>query len=275
MGHALEVISCQATAPGASGANAAAVAGNSLVVRDTRKPVRILASWGFHQANNGWFRLTSPLMHDAVVGITQSRSNDTAAGPVGGVMVPPQELYAQDTLIANIAGSATAGDIETDSFLVEYDDLPGVDGRYISPDECAKRAVNIYESRFTLTLTGAGGYTGSEAVNADQDQFKANTDYAWVGCNFNLPGSTQGVTTFRMVAPDYGNLGIGMPCNVDMDQAQDFWWHLSKIHGRPLIPVFNSANKALTFISGIGNENAAGSFIGSMRFVQLAPRGRA
>lgn len=244
MGKALEVITVQATAPGA-GAIMAAVAGNSLTIRDSKKPINILAWWQQRQAA-GWSRITSPLMHDSNIGIQ-------GGGPIGhstllrGFPVP---IYGQDTLSMMGSGSAVAGDIEQTSILVAYDDVPGADAHLITAGELRKRIVDLHSFQNTLATGVAGGYSGSELITAEADNLKANTEYAILGANVQV-----GCSTIRWVGPDFSNLGVGMPGATADFRNQRYFLDLAESTGRPCIPVFSSANKSLTFLDAATDEN--------------------
>lgn len=262
MGRAVELISFQATAPGA-GAPFAAVAGNSLTLRDSRAPIWLAALWGTRQAA-GFVRLTSPLLHDAVVGIQ-------AAEPTGTALLHRsslQRLFTQDTITAFGSGSAVAGDIENNSMLVYYEDLPGVNANLIDWAEALRRGEELYSWTNTIALGTAGGYSGSEAINAEQDQFKANMEYAILGFNVSVPAST-----VRWVGSDFGNLGVGGPASTGSERTHNQNWFrdLSNDTDLPCIPVFNSSNKSLTLVDGMTDENGVDATLTTMA-LRLAPR---
>ncbi|MCI0439353.1 MAG: hypothetical protein L0177_09510 [Chloroflexi bacterium] len=255
----------QATAPG-GGAAFAAVSGDSLTVRDSRAPVYLVAAWADFQVD-GFIRFTSPLMHDAVVGMQLAIE---AGNNPPLYRSPFQQLFPQDSIVAFGAGSAVAGDIETASMLWLYHDLPGVDGYFIEPLELLKRGEEIYSFTNTIATGIAGGYSGSELINAEQDQLKANTDYAIIGAN--VAGAA--ACTIRWLGVDWGNLGVGMPGVTGSGQFMSRWfWQLSQILGMPAIPVFNSSNKSNTFISAVQDENGGDPIVTTL-CVRLAPRGR-
>lgn len=252
MGRAVELITASRTAPGSSFGAAAAVSGDSLTIRDTQSKVRIVSVWQQRQSSGGT-RVTSPLIHDNQVGMSWSL---TRTG-VCMLMMPPahQVVRGQDTLTVQISGSATAGDIESSSMLMVYDDLPGVDGRYINMTELLRRMVNIYVATNTLSLGTSGGYSGSESIVSEQDAMKANTDYAILG--YTLDASC---CSIRYQGPDLGNLGVGGPGlgNIEFSDITSRWFtHLAEATGLPTIPVINSSNKSLTLISGAQDENGA------------------
>ena len=179
-GAGLEVITAQGTAVGATLVSIAAVAGDSLAVRafEQNKMAKILQHWNDVQVA-GTSQLRSAKLHDNVRGIRI----DTAIGQPWPLLPwgVGQRVYTNDVLIQELAGSAVAGDIESVSSLIYYEDLPGAAARLISVDELMRRAVNISGVENTLALGTTGGYSGSEAINAENDQYHANSEYALVG----------------------------------------------------------------------------------------------
>lgn len=262
---AIELVSTQATAPG-TGAVFAAVAGNTLTVRDTRKEVYLISLWQQRQAA-GFTRVTSPLLHDAVVGFG------------GGGGIGSQELFrgwtqplrAQDTIIVTGSGSAVAGQIETSCYLVWYEDLPGSSQHLITWDELQRRGEAMYSPSNTLALGTAGGYSGSELVTAEEDQLKANREYAWVGTAVQV-----GAAAIRLTGTDFGNLGLGHSTYGLSASAGDgrhntgYWAELARELDAPLIPVMNSSNKSNTFLDGITDQTGTDAVV-KLQLVLLAP----
>ena len=243
----VELLSYSATAPGAAGAAAAAVTGDSLTVKNSRGPAKLIAWWADNQTA-GFHQLIFPSGHDTTRGIrTRVRSSevDQLLTQGIGVTVQPQEL-----LSLTIAGSATAGDVESGSFLVAYNDLPGVNSRHIGWDELTRRMEKL--TSIDMTITGAAaGYTGSAAINSSVDLLNANRDYAVLGC-----GISAETCTVALVGPDTGNVRIGMPGNdTDNDLPLNFFPLLARAFDLPCVPVINSGNKASTFLSILQDEN--------------------
>ncbi|MEN6535737.1 MAG: hypothetical protein ABFD89_18885 [Bryobacteraceae bacterium] len=265
MGKALELIGTSATAPGA-GAAFTAVAGNSLQVRDHRQKAYLIDISSIRQTP-GFFRLTSPLLHDSTVGI------QVLAPQIINQMFPPvQELFSQDQLTAFGSGSAVAGDIEISTYTTFYEDLPGVEANLITADELRRRGEEIYSWQNQVVATGAGGYTGSQAITTLQDQLKANREYAILGAAVAVSGVPN--AAIRYVGPDWGNLGVGVPLDGDDRGNNTFYFEmLSKFTSLPTVPVFNAANKALTFISMLCNENGVSVQVNTTA-VLLAPKAR-
>lgn len=264
-GAAMEIVAGFVTAPGATLTAWTLAAGSSLQIRncDFNKAVRLLQFWADQQAL-GAIRIRSPKMHDNVQGVrvTTTASDVVPLNPLG----LSQRLYPQDILTVEQSGSATAGDIESGVMLIHYEDLPGSSARFITNDQLMKRGVNEIGVRSALALGTAGGYSGEVAINATDDLFKANTDYALVGYVVDVE-----CAVVRWRGADTGNYGVGGPGNETLRHVTANWFmRLSALHALPLIPVFNSANKQGILIDGVQDENGADTNVSSL-FVELAP----
>lgn len=267
MGLAMEVLAGFATAPSVTFTGLTMGAGNSLTIRNARPDSKILLlqAWADFQGASGLLQIRSPRLHDNVKGLR-----------FGGVtsevkpLLPDrirQPLMPQDTLIAEVQGSAVGGDIETACMLVYYEDLPGADGRFISESELIDRMVNVACIENTLALGTVGGYSGEEAINAEQDLLKANTDYALIGYL-----TTVECALLRWRGADTGNMGVGGPGDeLGRDYTRSWFLDLARKYQMPMIPVFNSANRAGILLDGVQDENGADPLVTSI-FAELAPR---
>ncbi len=251
-GPALELLTGIATAPSTTFTAVTMASGNSNAVRncDPNKMTRLLEAWADNQAA-GNLRVRSPNLHDAVQGIR--------LGIIAGNVVPllptigGQRLVPQDVLTIELTGSATAGDIETGCLLVYYEDLPGIAGRFLTPADLKARIKNVFTVENTLATGTAGGYSGEEAINAEFDLFKANTDYAILGYLVSAE-----CAAVRWRGADTGNLGVGGPGDSgNYALTQEWFVRLSRLFEQALIPVFNSANKAGFLIDAAQDENGA------------------
>lgn len=264
--YALETVGAFATAPGAAFAAMAAVTGDSLRIRDSKSSwlVDVLG----HRQAAGSVRITSPLLHDNVVGITHQL-------PTGRFWLQhafPQPLTPQDTLTLQAIGSATAGDIENNALQVYYEDLAGVQANLITPDELKKRAIEWFCPRTTITTAGTQGWTGTVAITALDDALKANQLYAWIGCTESSAVNNCGM--LGMVSPDWGNLRIAAPFNQGGGAAHstDYFVQLSSRMNMPCIPVFNASQKSNILMTVLGNENAEAVTVG-LNLVRIKPVG--
>jgi len=266
MGLAMEMISGRATAPGATLTPLTMAAGNSLTVRNAslNSDIRMLNMWAFNNAA-GIFRIRSPKLHDNVQGIRYriDAADPTLLWPNGA----SQRLYAQDTLIGEISGSAVAGQIEQGQALLWYADLPGSNARLASWTDIQRRVVNYLTVEVAVTAGAGGGYTGQVAVNSTFDLLQANTDYAVLG------GLTDvACAAVQILGPDFANLGIGFPGFLgNRNLPSRFFYELNWQLNLPTIPIFNSANKAGTLVSVVQNQAAAAVNV-TLNLVQLSPQ---
>jgi hypothetical protein len=177
-----------------------------------------------------------------------------------------QRLVAQDTLIAEITGSAVGGQFEQGAALLYYSDLPGQAARLTTVADLQKRGVNIFTQESTITPGAAGGYSGAQALNANFDLMKANTDYALLGYRVDTR-----CAVVRWTGIDTGNLGVGGPGEPAISDVTENWFSwLSRWQNLPLIPVFNSANKS-GITTDIMQDQAAAAVVLTSIFVELAP----
>jgi hypothetical protein len=249
-GPALDTVGYNGVAIGAALAAGTIFTGDSFQIRNTNNntPAWLLQMWSDHQVA-GMVRLRSPKFHDNVDGI-RFRAQIGVLDP----QIPmgaAQQLYAQDTLTGELAGSAVAGDIESVILQIYYPDLPGAAANLQAWDQVKPKIKNILGQRIAMTIGSTAGYNGARAINADADLLKANTYYA-------LLGGTTDVETAAITVkgPDTSNLRVAFPGENGI--IHEVNWHfkqLSERTGFPLIPIINSANKGATQVEVSGDEN--------------------
>jgi hypothetical protein len=252
-----EVISFLATAPGGSpGVAAAALVGDSLVIKNNQGPIRptVLAAWGFQQAD-GFQQITFPSGHDTTRGYRYavSAGNTSARLPEGAFMA----MTAQEQLSITVGGSATALDQELGCLLVHYPMLPGVQSRAITYSEYLNRL-----EKLTTIQASVGGTTGGiyveELINFETDLLMANRDYAVIGMEASVP-----CLAVTLRGTDLGNVRVACPGGTNVDGYQsNFFASLASTFGLPLIPVINSGNRNNTFLGVVQNE--AGALVGGV-----------
>jgi len=241
-----ELIAYSATAP-STGAAASAVTGSSLTVKNSKTAASILAIWAKNQTA-GYHQLTFPSGHDTTRGARMVAANTVDILTPLGIMV---DVQPQELLSVSIAGSASAGDVESGCMLLNYDDLPGVNARRLSWSELVKR----YDKFVTVqaTLTGAAaGFTGAELITSESDLLRANQDYAVLGIETNTD-----CAAVCLKGPDTGYVRVGVPgISGRRNVTGNFFAMLSQIYGdKPLIPIINSGNKSDTYLDFVQDEN--------------------
>jgi hypothetical protein len=237
--------------------------GNSLTIRNAPfdSKVYLLSLWTKYQVA-GEGRLRSPRMHDNVRGINWSvGANDSQP-----VISPyfPQILVPQDTLVLETDGGGAAGDVAITDFLVYYENLPGVSARLVDPDYVRQHGKHVIMVENNIATAATGDWGGEEAINAEVDLMKANTDYALIGYTVDVE-----CASVRWRGVDTGNLGVGGPGYVDNKDLTVNWFvRLSMASGLPCIPVFNSANKAGILVDASQDEAGTDVILHSI-FVEL------
>jgi len=262
----MELISGRATAPSSTLTALTMAAGNSLTVRNTAltADIRLIDMWAFNNAA-GIFRIRSPKLHDNVQGI---RYRVVGSDPIS--LIPHgawQKLTPQDTLIAEISGSAVGGQIEQGQALIWYSDLPGSNARLANWADIVGRIVNYLTVEVAITSGAGGGYTGQVAINSTFDLLQANTDYAVLGATTDvLCGAV------RITSPDFANFGVGVPGYLNnRNFVARYFKEMNLLLGVPTIPIFNSANKNGTLVDVVQNQ-AAAAVNTNIVLAQLAPK---
>lgn len=260
----LDSIGYQATAPGTSGAAAAAVTGDSLTVKNASagSSIYLVTLLGLNQGA-GFHQVTAPSFNDTTRGIRVGLAAATA-GPIIPIDTT-QSLTPQETLSVTIAGSATAGDIESGVAIIWYDDLPGQSGIYISDDDLYARAVRQVTVYATLSTGTTGGWSGSELITAESDLLRANTPYAVLGITTSVAACAIGIR-----APDWANARAVVPGTITRPEMGATWFQrLTERTGKPCIPVFNSANRGNVLLDALVDENGSDPIV-SVMLVELA-----
>jgi hypothetical protein len=267
MGRAIEAVAGFVTNPGATLTTLTPSTNTSFTVRgtDTTKNVWMACAWAFN-AVAGELVVKSPRMHDNVQGI---RNRVTAAftAPLFNTPFNPmarQRMYAQDNVTVQLSGGGA--EIDTATLLFVYEDLAGIQGRFIDYPTLIKQIVNLVTVEVTITAVATGNFGGAVAINSTFDTLIANTDYAILGGMTDTRGDT-----VRITGVDLGNLGVGFPCEPTLRDTTNTWFvGLATNLALPCIPVINSANKSATTID-VQTNQAGGTFIINLTLAQLAP----
>ena len=265
MGKALEVINGFVTAPDTTLTALTMGAGDTLTIRNAPldSNILLLQAWTDNQTA-GTLRIRSARLHDNVEGIRL----DASASEVKPLLPKRfmQTLVPQDALVVQLSGSNTGGDIESAALMLFYENLPGISARLIDVPTLLANMINLVTVENTLALGTGGGYSGEEAITAEFDQLKANTDYALMGYLVDAECASVG---WR--GSDTGNVRVGGPGDeLGRDYTRSWFYDLAFWYQMPMIPVFNSANKDAILIDGNQDENGTDVTVTSI-FAQLKP----
>lgn len=263
----MEVVAGFATNPGATLTQLTASTGTSFVVRgtDVNKKAWMLSSWAFN-ATAGEMRIRSPRLHD-----NQQCMRNRVTAAFAGPLIPghtngsiAQRFWAQDGVIVELSGGGA--ELDCGAVLVAYDDLDGINGRFIDYATCQKNIIDLVTVEVTVTAVATGNFGGAVTINSTNDNLIANTDYAIMGGMVDTRCCAVGIT-----GVDLGNIRIGFPGEPSLrDETQNWFIQLAQAFNQAYIPVINSANKAATTID-VQTNGAGGTFIVNLELAQLAP----
>jgi hypothetical protein len=268
MGAAIETVAASLTPAATATAQAMTPAtGQSFNVRATASPsvAHLEALWAPSQAP-GDLRIRSPRLHDDVNAL-RFASPLASSEPVAKDCFA-QTLYSQDQLI--VEEVYTAAPLVTDlaqAFMqVYYDDLPGIQGNYMTWAEVVAKVV----SYFTLPVEPSsaavfGDWGPGVAINSSVDVFKANSWYALLGYICPVEFGAMSI-----LGTDLGNLMVGGPGSVRTDETRDWFKSMEDASGKASIPVINSQNKGATLVS-VFDATTATAFEISLIFAYLGP----
>ena len=151
-------------------------------------------------------------------------------------------LFRSDT--PQILWTATTTDALVQSWVTEYDDLPGASASFIAPQDVIDHHKSKVGIRVSAVASGtAGAYGAQRAFSADDDRLHANTWYAIEGLNVQTA-----VTTVSLIGPDFGGQRIGCPAGALNIASSSWFMDQSYKWGKAYVPVFNSNNKAGTLV---------------------------
>lgn len=256
----MELLTAAATAAATTGTAATAVGTDSLMIKNGRGDIDIIAIWQTNQTA-GFGQLIFPSAHDT----TRNWRAGVGVGVNVGLMALRQTMPVkpQETLAITLAATAVAGDVENFSMLIRYKDFPGISARLMTESQVLSRTEKLLTIENSLASTAGPSYGTPELITADSDLLQANRDYALLGMT-----SRTAVHAIYVSAPDFGNVRVGAPGTLRYDLNSQWFMLQSRLHEEPLVPVFNSGNKQNIFLGVVTDENA-GTFVVTMHLALL------
>lgn len=246
----LDLVTWTITAPGAAGAAAAPVTGDSAIVRAGPEEIAglLVGYWTKAQAV-GFSRLTFPYGHDNVRNLD---NRNIANSPVNSMVEGVRQFMKTNDLMSVVqAGSAVAGDVELICAQIAYPNIGGGSDMFIDANMLSDQVEECVTIEDTTTATVASTYSGPRALNAVVTSLKANRRYAVMGA---FIGAACGALTIR--GQDTANLRCAIPGNATLlPETRNYFVRLAEWYGMPLIPVINATNAAGTFIENVQDEN--------------------
>jgi hypothetical protein len=188
-------------------------------------------------------RVYSPRMHDNVQGI-RVQVGTTKYRP----LLPwdaDQPLYPADT--PTVQTDATGAGQTGVLLMYEYMDLPGANQRLATWEDINPRIEQLSYVEVDVTSSATvGTYGAGVAINANNDNFKANRDYAWLGYTVNA-----GCLGIGVIGPDTSNYRIGGAGDPDPILTKDLWRRAAMETGRAFIPIIAANNKGATLVQAV------------------------
>jgi len=228
-------------AAGAFPVTLAAAPGDNLQVRASvgEAKCRMMAFITSSDAAGNKFRVTSPLLHDPVTGLTW-----VAPENPGQFLVPEYasvELNQQDTL--TVQGQCGAATTITAAMVISYDDLRGTDANLYRWGDIKGDIKYIKAVEVDLGAIAVGAWTDTVITNTE-DQLHADRSYAVLGYSCSPVIAVVGV---KGVAT--GNLRHCGPGFSGTISLSDYFIEMSEYHQMPYIPVFQANDRKAFFVS--------------------------
>lgn len=263
-GRAVDTVLCFSTQAGAAGfpTALAATGGDSLTVRGTvaESKAKLMAFITQSDAAGNKFRITSPLLHDNVTGLTWVAPENPAQ-----FLIPEYvgvELNEQDTLL--VSGQCGAATTITAGLVIAYDNLRGTDADLYRWHDISSDIAKIKVVEIDLGAIAVGAWTDTLITNTE-DQLHADKSYAVLGYSVNTPIALVGI---KGVAT--GNLRMCGPGFAGTISLSDYFVEMSEYHQQPYIPVFQANDRRAFNISAAnGAAKGGGAVIVSLVCAEL------
>lgn len=252
MGLAVDTVLAFSTQAAAAGfpTALAATTGDSLLVRGTVGDTKAHLE-GLIVASNAAgqkFRITSPLLHDNVTGLTFQPGENPAP-----FLLPVEtevELNELDTIGA--FGQCSAATTITMGLVIKYDNLRGTAADLYRWSDIRDDIKFLKSIEVSLSAIAVGAWTDTVITNTE-NQLHADRSYAVLGYDVQPAVDIVGVKGIAT-----GNLRMcGPGPNSSLDISAYFIYQ-SEMNNQPYIPVFQANDRAGVFISAANHAAVAG-----------------
>lgn len=251
MGLAYDTVLAFSTQAGASAfpTALAAAPGDNLTVRGTvsESAVSLEAIICASNAGGQKFRITSPLLHDNVTGLTFQPAENPAP-----FLIPASQyvkLSEQDTLAAY--GSCAAATTITMGLVMKYENVRGVTADLYRWSDIRSDVKTIKSVEVDLNAVAVGAWSDT-LITATENQLHADSSYAVLGYQ-----TSQAIDIVGVKGIATGNLrycGPGAASSLDLS---DYYRYMGNDENISSIPVFQ-ANDRNSFYVSAANHAAIG-----------------
>lgn len=242
-GQAVDTVLCFNTQAGASAfpTALAAASGDSLITRGTvgESKAHLMAFITKSDAAGNQFRITSPLLHDNVTGLTYFANENPSL-----FNVPSEtsvELNEQDTL--TVQGQCGAATTITAGLVIRYDDIRGTDADLYRWGDIKGDIKFIKSVQVGNLAIAVGAWTDTPITNTE-NQLHADRSYAVLGYVSNPAPALVGVKGIAT-----GNLRMCGPGASQTTDVSDYYIQMSEKHNLPYIPVFQANDRNSFYVS--------------------------
>lgn len=236
-GRAVDTVLCTSTQAGASAfpTPLTPIAPDSLTIRSTvgESECRLMAFIAKSDAAGNQFRITSPLLHDNVTGLTFFAPENPALFMVPDSTAIP--LNQQDTLL--VQGQCGAATTITAGLVIDYDQLRGTDAHLFTWGDIRGDIKSYKSIQVANTAIAVGAWTDTAITNSE-DQLHANKSYAVLGYEV-----TPAVALVGIKGVATGNLRICGPGGAQSLRISDYFITMSERHNMPYIPIIQANDR--------------------------------
>jgi len=260
----LQTLAYQKDAPGTTPVLADPVTGDSLTLRAVSPGQKIfLVDWMLcSQGVAGEHRLIWTSAHDTSYGLAALA--DTEPRRIRPISRHPATFESAEVIKPYVSGSATAGEAAFGCLQMLYDQVPGAEGQYMSPDELAGRGKQPMDWIKSITHSAKLTWTDGGTLDSARDVWKRDKKYAWIGAKMGA-----NIVALAIRGPDTGNVRVAvLPERNDRVKSLEYFIDLSQMLGRGLIPVIEGANVGATSVEFLGLATSGSENI-ALYFVEL------
>jgi hypothetical protein len=247
MGVAIDTVLCDVNNPGATFSALAVAAGNtdSLTVRNFPNVNKaVLVDIVRRHATSGAVRITSPLLHDNVTGLTYYTSENPALTTLPNYFGQP--LQPGDTIGVSATGGTTAHC--SVGLVVHYDNLTGAAANLWDLASIQNSIKSLKYMTVAVTAAGTVGLWADTLVTATENQLHATSFYAVLGYGTD---TALGLIGFKSQAT--ANLRICGPGSTNFEDTSEYFALKSSDWNIPYIPVFNGQDRGACYVSVADN----------------------
>jgi len=251
-GPAIDTVACFSTQAGAGAfpLALAAAPNDSLTVRNfAQTDSAQMLSFIYDSNAVTKCRVSSPMLHDNVTGLTFFPSDQPAAYQLGrevGVNLTPT-----DTL--GVFGATTAAGTAVAGLVNYYSNLPGTSARLHSWGDISGIIQYIKAIEVDLLATAVGAWTDTPLTQTE-NQLHSDFDYAILGYE-----CSQAIDIVAFKGQATGNLRVGGPGVAGTLDLTDYFIRQNQQRGLPVIPVFNANDRNAFYVSSFHKAAIAGA----------------